>query len=196
MDRGTPPLSSIQKIENKRRFSDEQIKFLEFMFESESRPESRIKQQLANELGLEPRQVSIWFQNRRARLRTKQIEKEYSILKASYDVLASSFESLKRERQALIIQLQKLKNRHVKQHGSRNCGSQLGSSRDGICVNKDTDSESKEKPSSLLDGNDREENRPSSDINSRNTVNTMEEIDILNQTEQTDNSSQWWEFWS
>ena len=105
MDRGPHPLSSIQKNASKRRFSDEQIKFLEFMFESESRPESRTKQQLAKELGLETRQVSIWFQNRRARLRTKQIEKEYSILKASYDVLASSFESLKRERQSLIIQV-------------------------------------------------------------------------------------------
>jgi homeobox-leucine zipper protein len=105
MDPGTHPLSSIQKNAYKRRFTDEQIKVLEFMFESESRPESRVKQQLASELGLEPRQVAIWFQNRRARLKTKQIEKEYSILKASYDVLASSFESLKREKQSLIIQV-------------------------------------------------------------------------------------------
>lgn len=196
MDPGTHPLSSIQKNAYKRRFTDEQIKFLEFMFESESRPESRVKQQLASELGLEPRQVAIWFQNRRARLKTKQIEKEYSILKASYDVLASSFESLKREKQSLIIQLQKLKNRHVKQHGSRNCGNQLRGSRDGRFENKDTGSESKEKPSSPLDGNENEENRPSSDNNRRNTVNMREEIDILNHTEQTDNSSQWWEFWS
>lgn len=196
MDPGTHPLSSIQKNAYKRRFTDEQIKFLEFMFESESRPESRVKQQLASELGLEPRQVAIWFQNRRARLKTKQIEKEYSILKASYDVLASSFESLKREKQSLIIQLHKLNNRHVKQHGSRNCGNQLRSSRDGRFENKDTGSESKEKPSSPLDGNENEENRPSSDNNSRNTVNMREEIDILNHTEQTDNSSQWWEFWS
>lgn len=196
MDPGTHPLSSNQKNAYKRRFTDEQIKFLEFMFESESRPESRVKQQLASELGLEPRQVAIWFQNRRARLKTKQIEKEYSILKASYDVLASSFESLKREKQSLIIQLQKLKNRNVKQHGSRNCGNQLRSSRDGRFENKDTGSESKEKPSSPLDGNENEENRPSSDNNRRNTVNMREEIDILNHTEQTDNSSQWWEFWS
>ena len=105
MDPGTRPLSSIQKNAYKRRFTDEQIKFLEFMFESESRPESRVKQQLASELGLEPRQVAIWFQNRRARLKTKQIEKEYRVLKASYDVLASSFESLKREKQSLIIQV-------------------------------------------------------------------------------------------
>lgn len=105
MDQGTHHLSSMQKKTNKRRFSDEQIKFLEFTFESESRPESRMKQQLASELGLQPRQVAIWFQNRRARLKTKQIEREYNILKASYDDLASSFESLKREKQSLIIQV-------------------------------------------------------------------------------------------
>jgi homeobox-leucine zipper protein len=62
-----------------------------------------IKQQLANEIGLEPRQVAIWFQNRRARLKTKQIEKEYSLLKANYEALASRFESLKRENQSLLI---------------------------------------------------------------------------------------------
>uniref|UniRef100_A0A2K2B796 Homeobox-leucine zipper protein n=1 Tax=Populus trichocarpa TaxID=3694 RepID=A0A2K2B796_POPTR len=72
-------------------------------FESESRPELEIKQQLANEIGLEPRQVAIWFQNRRARLKTKQIEKEYSLLKANYEALASRFESLKRENQSLLI---------------------------------------------------------------------------------------------
>lgn len=46
---------------NKRRFSDEQIKSLEFMFESDARPESLIKQQLANELGLEPRQIDLFW---------------------------------------------------------------------------------------------------------------------------------------
>lgn len=90
---------------NKRRFSDEQIKSLEFMFESDARPESLIKQQLANELGLEPRQIAIWFQNRRARSKTKQIERDYNILKQSYDALASSYESMKRENQLLCTQV-------------------------------------------------------------------------------------------
>ena len=98
-------MASKRKNKNMQRFNDEQIKLLEIMFEEESRPESRIKQKLANELGLHPRQVATWFQNRRARLKTKQIEREYSLLKASYDTLASNFESLKTENQLLLLQV-------------------------------------------------------------------------------------------
>ena len=97
---------------NKKRFSDEQIKSLEVMFRSDSRPESRTKQQLAGEVGLQPRQVAIWFQNRRARSRTKQIEREYNILKSRYNTLVSNIESLKRENQALNIQVTK----HIHTH--------------------------------------------------------------------------------
>lgn len=95
----------MQQIASKRKFSDTQIKYLEFMFESESRPESRMKQQLAEELGLQPRQVATWFQNRRARLKIKQIELDYSKLKAKFDTLACSYESLKEEHHSLIAQV-------------------------------------------------------------------------------------------
>lgn len=95
--------SSIQK--SKSRFTDQQIKLLEAMFESDSRPESHAKQQLAGELGLQPRQVAIWFQNKRARSRAKQIERDYCILKASYHNLASSFESIKAENRTLLGQV-------------------------------------------------------------------------------------------
>ncbi|XVF22312.1 hypothetical protein REPUB_Repub12eG0162100 [Reevesia pubescens] len=97
-----------KKNRNKRRFSDEQIKSLESMFESETRLEPRKKLQVARELGLQPRQVAIWFQNKRARWKSKQLERDYSILQANYNNLASKFESLKKEKQALVIQLQKL----------------------------------------------------------------------------------------
>lgn len=98
-----PTTSSLRK--NKNRFTDQQIKSLEIMFESDSRPESQTKQQLAVELGLQPRQVGIWFQNKRARSRSKQIEQDYCLLKSSYDTLASSFESLKAENRALHLQV-------------------------------------------------------------------------------------------
>ncbi|CAI9759323.1 unnamed protein product [Fraxinus pennsylvanica] len=93
----------------RQRFSDEQIKSLEIIFETESRPELRMKQHLANKLGLQPRQVAIWFQNKRARSKSKELERDYDMLKADYDKLASQFESLKEENQALLIQLQRLK---------------------------------------------------------------------------------------
>ena len=90
---------------NKRRFSDEQIKSLETMFESETRLEPRKKLQLASELGLQPRQVAIWFQNKRARWKSKQLERDYDILLANYNNLASRFDDLKKEKQALVVQV-------------------------------------------------------------------------------------------
>ncbi|PON75470.1 Octamer-binding transcription factor [Parasponia andersonii] len=93
---------------NKRRFSDGQIKSLESMFASETRLEPRKKLQLATELGLQPRQVAIWFQNKRARWKSKQLERDCSILLANYNTLASRFEALKKEKQGLVLQLQKL----------------------------------------------------------------------------------------
>ncbi|KAF8379785.1 hypothetical protein HHK36_029234 [Tetracentron sinense] len=98
------------KNSKKRRFSHEQIKSMESMFESESKLETRQKLHLATELGLHPRQVAIWFQNRRARWKSKNLERDYSILRANYDTLASQFESLKKEQQSLLIQLQKLRD--------------------------------------------------------------------------------------
>ncbi|KAJ6803763.1 homeobox-leucine zipper protein HOX6-like [Iris pallida] len=92
----------------KRRFSEEQVKSLELMFEAQTKLEPRKKLQLSKDLGLHPRQVAIWFQNKRARWKSKQLEREYGSLKADYDALLSSFESLKNEKQALAKQLQKL----------------------------------------------------------------------------------------
>nr|AFK34823.1 unknown [Lotus japonicus] len=106
-----PPQNSRKKnrkVENKRRFSDEQIRSLECIFESESKLEPRKKIQLAKDLGLQPRQVAIWFQNRRARWKSKRMEKEYRKLKDEYDNLASRFESLKEEKESLQLELQKL----------------------------------------------------------------------------------------
>ena len=103
----TSSISSLRKKKNKntKRFSDEQIKSLETMFETETRLEPRKKLQLARELGLQPRQVAIWFQNKRARWKSKQLEREYNKLQNSYNNLASKFESMKKERQTLLIQV-------------------------------------------------------------------------------------------
>lgn len=90
-----------KKIKNTRRFSDEQIRSMETMFASETKLEPRKKMQLAKELGLQPRQVAIWFQNKRARWKSKKLEKDYNILLTNYNSLASQFETLKNEKQSL-----------------------------------------------------------------------------------------------
>ncbi|KAI4384865.1 hypothetical protein MLD38_002962 [Melastoma candidum] len=92
----------------KKGFSDEQIRLLETMFETETKPEPMKKVELARELGLQPRQVAIWFQNRRARWKSKKLEKEYRVLKCNYDKLLVDFESLKKERQSLLSEFHDL----------------------------------------------------------------------------------------
>ncbi|GMI69557.1 ARABIDOPSIS THALIANA HOMEOBOX 7, homeobox 7 [Hibiscus trionum] len=97
-----------QNKNNKRRFSDDQIRSLESIFESESRLDPRKKFEVAKDLGLQPRQIAIWFQNKRARRKSKQLERDYNNLQDNYNNLASMFEGLKKEKQALLSQLQKL----------------------------------------------------------------------------------------
>ncbi|KAI7994062.1 Sulfoquinovosyl transferase SQD2 [Camellia lanceoleosa] len=68
-------------LQKKRRLNLEQVKTLEKNFELGNKLESERKMQLAMALGLQPRQIAIWFQNRRARWKTKQLEKDYDVLK-------------------------------------------------------------------------------------------------------------------
>ena len=85
----------------KRRLTSEQVQFLERNFEVENKLEPERKVNLAKELGLQPRQVAIWFQNRRARFKTKQLEKDYGSLKASFDKLKGDYENLLQENEKL-----------------------------------------------------------------------------------------------
>lgn len=79
----------------------DKVHLLEKSFEAENKLEPERKTQLAKKLGLQPRQVAVWFQNRRARWKTKQLEREYDLLKASYDALASKYDSILKEKEKL-----------------------------------------------------------------------------------------------
>jgi len=103
---------------NKKRFSEEQIKSLESMFATQTKLEPRQKLQLARELGLQPRQVAIWFQNKRARWKSKQLEREYSALRDDYDALLCSYESLKKEKHALLKQVRMMPTSSLISHAS------------------------------------------------------------------------------
>ena len=89
------------KPEKKRRLTVDQVQFLEKSFEVENKLEPERKIQLAKDLGLQPRQVAIWFQNRRARWKTKQLEKDYDTLQASYNSLKADYDNLLKEKDKL-----------------------------------------------------------------------------------------------
>ncbi|KAH1126629.1 hypothetical protein AAZX31_06G181100 [Glycine max] len=94
--------------EKKRRLSVEQVKFLEKSFDEENKLEPERKIWLAKELGLQPRQVAIWFQNRRARWKTKQMEKDYDSLQTSYNDLKANYDNLLREKDKLKAEVARL----------------------------------------------------------------------------------------
>ncbi|GMI76512.1 hypothetical protein HRI_001320500 [Hibiscus trionum] len=146
------PRNKKSKMKNKRRFSDEQIRLLETMFESETRLEPRKKMQLARELGLEPRQVAIWFQNRRARWKSKRIEQDYNTLKANYDNLESRFESLKKEKQSLILQVQKLSTELLAEPQEYVDGSSAGGGSEYVDTKCETAQPSCGQPENDIDG--------------------------------------------
>ncbi|WOL03948.1 hypothetical protein Cni_G12668 [Canna indica] len=71
----------------KQRLSDEQVKFLESCFLEEKKLELGRKMRLAAEIGLHPKQVAVWFQNRRAQQKSKQVVDAYAKLKSVHNAI-------------------------------------------------------------------------------------------------------------
>eukprot|EP00249_Psilotum_nudum_P017224 c26220_g2_i2 orf=557-1579(+) len=103
--------SYLHRPEKKRRLTVEQVKFLEKSFEIENKLEPDRKLQLAKDLNLQPRQVAVWFQNRRARWKTKQLEKDYDTLNMSYDALKADYDLLLREKEWLQAEIDSVKGK-------------------------------------------------------------------------------------
>jgi homeobox-leucine zipper protein len=72
---------SLPGSSQKLRFTKAQLRVLEETFERLQRPNAHQKSTLATELGVQPRQVEVWFQNRRARGKAKRNESDCEVLR-------------------------------------------------------------------------------------------------------------------
>lgn len=85
----------------KLRLSKEQSAFLEDNFKEHHTLNPKQKLELAKQLNLRPRQVEVWFQNRRARTKLKQTEVDCEYLKRCCETLTEENRRLQKELQEL-----------------------------------------------------------------------------------------------
>ncbi|KAB2046475.1 hypothetical protein ES319_D01G237700v1 [Gossypium barbadense] len=81
----------------KKRLTSDQLDSLERSFQEENKLDPDRKMKLSKELGLQPRQIAVWFQNRRARWKAKQLEHSYNTLKHEYDIISIEKQKLQDE---------------------------------------------------------------------------------------------------
>ncbi|CAH2076165.1 unnamed protein product [Thlaspi arvense] len=85
----------------KLRLTKQQSALLEESFKLHSTLNPKQKQALARQLNLRPRQVEVWFQNRRARTKLKQTEVDCEFLKKCCETLTDENRRLQKELQDL-----------------------------------------------------------------------------------------------
>ncbi|KAI9122379.1 hypothetical protein K1719_007068 [Acacia pycnantha] len=85
------------QMEKKKRLTSEQLESLERSFQEEIKLDPDRKMKLSRELGLQPRQIAVWFQNRRARWKAKQLENLYDALKQEFDAISEEKQRLQEE---------------------------------------------------------------------------------------------------
>ncbi|XP_051125790.1 homeobox-leucine zipper protein ATHB-52-like [Andrographis paniculata] len=92
---------------HKKRLSQEQVRLLEACFDATKKLEPERKFQLARELGVPPRQIAIWYQNKRARWKNQALEVDYGALQLRLEAALVEKKQLEREVDALRLELKR-----------------------------------------------------------------------------------------
>jgi regulator of replication initiation timing len=170
--------------EKKRRLTLEQVRALEKNFEMANKLEPEKKMQLAKALGLQPRQIAVWFQNRRARWKTKQLEKDFNVLKQDYDALKQDYDNLMEENNSLQAMIERMSSK------SQSCNDQKFQANSSKLQKDDQDLQLLMMSATKVDCADKENNNegPSSigsegssvlDMDSPGTIDSQQNIDSI-----------------
>ncbi|KAF5478627.1 hypothetical protein F2P56_005170 [Juglans regia] len=128
----------------KKRLNPDQVKLLERSFTSSNKLEPERKLQLANQLGVPPRQVAIWYQNKRARWKTQSLELDYNVLQQKLENALFEKRLLEKDVERLKGELEKAQEMVIalKQTGGT----------DQVCCNSVSFEEAATRSSSLKEG--------------------------------------------
>lgn len=84
-----------KKRKKYHRHTVDQIREMEGLFKESPHPDEKQRQELSKQLGLHPRQVKFWFQNRRTQIKAIQERHENSLLKTEMDKLRDENKALR-----------------------------------------------------------------------------------------------------
>ncbi|XP_028792973.1 homeobox-leucine zipper protein ATHB-52-like [Neltuma alba] len=94
---------------NKKRLTEDQAAILEKSFACRKKLEPEQKLQLSKQLGVPPRQIAVWYQNKRARWKTQSLEEDYGALQLKLENLMAEKKQLERDVERLKAELKEAK---------------------------------------------------------------------------------------
>ncbi|KAL3519830.1 hypothetical protein ACH5RR_017979 [Cinchona calisaya] len=92
---------------HKKRLTQDQVRLLESSFNFNNKLDPDRKSQLAQELGLPPRKVAIWYQNKRSRWKNENLEVDNKALQLRLESVLADNERLQSEVERLKQELHK-----------------------------------------------------------------------------------------
>ncbi|KAI3525186.1 hypothetical protein L2E82_02382 [Cichorium intybus] len=91
-----------------KRLTEDQVRLLESCFDSSKKLEPERKHQLSRQLGIPPRQIAIWYQNKRARWKNQSLEHDYTMLQLQLEAAMIETRHLQKEVEHLRAELNKV----------------------------------------------------------------------------------------
>ncbi|CAI9087376.1 OLC1v1021433C1 [Oldenlandia corymbosa var. corymbosa] len=117
---------------HKKRLTQDQVKLLQSSFDFNNKLDPDRKLQLAQELGIPPRKISIWYQNKRARWKTESLEADSKALKLRLETLLDDNQRLQSEVGRLRLELHRAREMLSSANKYSAFSSQLSSSCDEV----------------------------------------------------------------
>ncbi|KAL0442717.1 UNVERIFIED_CONTAM: Homeobox-leucine zipper protein ATHB-52 [Sesamum latifolium] len=108
MDQFQYPQTRKHQSKRRKRLSQDQVRLLETNFNFNNKLDQDNKSRLALELGVPPRQVAIWYQNKRARDKNQSLEADHKALQQQLENVVAENARLEGEVERLKAELNKI----------------------------------------------------------------------------------------